>query len=84
MYCVVREYLVHTSNFSEGKRSQKRRLLDIEGDLWIGIIDIHLRFKMECHYIRKNTIYVYFKFSFWCCFLLFSLCIIVYKTFAML
>ena len=43
------------SNYSEGKgrRNQKRRQLDKEGDLWIEIIDIILRFKLECHYMRK-------------------------------
>ena len=47
MYCVVREYVVNVSNFSEGKGrgNQKRRQLDIEGDLWIEIIGIHLRLR---------------------------------------
>ena len=36
--------LVNVSNFSDGKRgrNQERRLLDIEGELWIEIIHIHV------------------------------------------
>jgi hypothetical protein len=36
---------MNVSNFSDGKgrRNQKRRLLDIEGDLWIEIIDIQFK-----------------------------------------
>ena len=77
---------MNVSNCGEGKgrRNQKRRQFDIEGNLWIEIVDKLLRFKMECHCIRNNTICVNFTFSIWYCFLFFCLCLIVYKTCAIL